>query len=256
MMPGRSDAMSRKKSGGFVRKNSVAPQSEARGEFVASLDITAGKRLRLGVAAQPALFCEVLAGHLNREGSFQVVGQALDEDQIVRLLKTERPQVLLFDYEGLGPNAESVISRLHRLAPATRILVLATRSSQETIVRVLRVGASGLVGKQLEFATLVRAIHALAKGELWANRRATADFVEHLTDSSGRVAASDGQLTSRESEIIDDVGRGLRNKDIARRMDISEKTVKSHLNNIFRKLRVDNRFAAGMYALTRNQLKT
>jgi DNA-binding NarL/FixJ family response regulator len=169
------------------------------------------------------------------------------------LLKTEKPQVLLFDYEGLGPNAEGVISRLHRGAPSTRILVLATRSSQDTVVRVLRVGASGLVGKQLAFATLVRAIHALAIGELWANRRATADFVERLTDDSGRVAASDGQLTGRETEIIDDVGRGFRNKDIARRLNISEKTVKSHLNNIFRKLRVDNRFAAGMYALTRTQ---
>ena len=122
-------------------------------------------------------------------------------------------------------------------------------------MRVLRFGASGLVGKQLAFATLERAIHALAMGELWANRRATADFVDRLTDDSGRVADSDGQLTTRESEIIDDVGRGLRNKDIARRLNISEETVKSHLNNIFRKLRVDNRFAAGMYALTRSQLK-
>ena len=253
--PKRSSATPRTKSRRFPRRVTVAARSEAGGRFVTSLDATAGKRLRLGVAAQPALFCEVLAGHLSREGSLDVVGQASGEEQIVRLLKTERPQVLLFDYEGLGPNAESVISRLHRLAPATRILVLATRSSQETVVRVLRVGASGLVGKQLEFATLVRAIHALATGELWANRRATADVLERLTDDSGRVAASDGQLTTRESEIIDDVGRGLRNKDIARRLSISEKTVKSHLNNIFRKLRVDNRFAAGMYALTRSQLK-
>ena len=252
MKPKRPAGKTRKKKAGFSAI-SLAPGSEAGGRFVASLEVAAEKRLRLGVAAQPALFCEVLAGHLSREGSLEVVGRASSEDQIVRLLKTERPQVLLFDYEGLGPNAESVISRLHRGAPATRILVLATRSSQETVVRVLRVGASGLVGKQLDFATLVRAIHALAIGELWANRRATADFVERLTDDTGRTAASDGQLTSRETEIIDDVGRGFRNKDIARRLNISEKTVKSHLNNIFRKLRVDNRFAAGLYALARTQ---
>lgn len=253
MKPKRSAGKTRRKKPRLTGKISLAPGSESGARFVASLDVAAEKPLRLGVAAQPALFCEVLAGHLSREGSLEVVGRASSEDQIVRLLKAEKPQVLLFDYEGLGPNAESVISRLHRGAPATRILVLATRSSQETVVRVLRVGASGLVGKQLDFATLVRAIHALAIGELWANRRATADFVERLTDDSGRAAASDGQLTSRETEIIDDVGRGFRNKDIARRLNISEKTVKSHLNNIFRKLRVDNRFAAGLYALARNQ---
>jgi DNA-binding NarL/FixJ family response regulator len=245
--------MSRKKSVRVVGGRRVERRSEAGKELVASPDDDVEK-IRLGVAAQPALFCEVLAGHLSRERGFHVVGQASGEDEIVRLVKTEKPRVLIFDYEGLGPNAESVISRLHRVAPTTRILVMATRSSQETVVRVLRVGASGLVGKQLQFATLVRAIHALGKGELWANRRATADLVEHLTDGSGRVATPDGELTARELEIMNDVGRGLRNKDIAHRLDISEKTVKSHLNNIFRKLRVNNRFAAGMYALTHSQL--
>jgi DNA-binding NarL/FixJ family response regulator len=252
MMEAQS-AMSRKRSVRAVGGRRVERRSAAGQELLAFPDDDVEK-LRLGVAAQPALFCEVLACHLSRERGFHVVGQVSGEDEIVRLLKTEKPQVLIFDYEGLGPNAESVISRMHRVAPATRILVLATRSSQETVVRVLRVGASGLVGKQLQFATLVRAIHALAKGELWANRRATADLVEHLAEGSGLVVAPDGELTAREMEIIDDVGRGLRNKDIARRLDISEKTVKSHLNNIFRKLRVNNRFAAGMYAVTRSQL--
>lgn len=247
----RSAGKPRRKNG-RAAKPSVAARSEG-GRLAAPLDVTAEKPLRVGVAAQPALFCEVLAAHLGREPSLQVVGRASSEDQIVRLLKTGKPQVLLFDYEGLGPNAENVISRLHRGVPETRILVLATRSGQETVVRVLRVGASGLVGKQEDFATLMRAIRALQMGELWADRRATADLLERLTGNSGPVAASDGPLTTRETEIIEDVGRGFRNKDIARRLSISEKTVKSHLNNIFRKLRVDNRFAAGLYILSRMQ---
>lgn len=243
--------MSRKKT-----RSPVAPRREAGRKPFAASDVANEKGIRLAVAALPNLFSEVLAGHLNRERDLQVVGRPSTDDEIGGLLKTESLQVLVFDYEGMGPNAERVVSRLHRLAPATRILVLATRSSQETVVRVLRAGASGLVGKQLEVATLVRAIHAVADGELWANRRATADFVEHLTDSAGRAPASDGQLTGREWEILEGVGQGLRNKDIAHRLSISEKTVKSHLNNVFRKLRVDNRFAAGIYALKLLQLKT
>jgi DNA-binding NarL/FixJ family response regulator len=74
-------------------------------------------------------------------------------------------------------------------------------------------------------------------------------------DMSGR-APSDGQLTKREWEITDAVGKGLRNKDIARGLNISEETVKGHLNNIFRKLKVDNRFAVGLYSLDRLKLKT
>jgi two-component system, NarL family, response regulator YdfI len=125
---------------------------------------------------------------------------------------------------------------------------MATRSTAETVARVLRVGAMGLVGKQLDFATLVRAIRVVAAGELWANRRVTAQTVEHLANGPDR-ATGEGRLTQREAEIAEAVGRGLRNKDIARRLSISEKTVKSHLNNIFRKLDVDNRFAVGLYAL-------
>jgi DNA-binding NarL/FixJ family response regulator len=207
-----------------------------------------GGKLTLAVAARPALFRQILARQLGNEPGLRVVGQARDEDGICLLMEAEHPRVLLLDYEGLGPNGEGMIPRLRRSSPVTRILVLATRSSDETVERVLRAGAAGLVGKQLEFATLVRAIRAVAAGELWANRRVTAQAVEHLADASSR-ASLNGQLTRRESEITEAVGRGLRNKDIARRLNISEKTVKSHLNNIFRKLQVDNRFAVGLYAL-------
>ena len=212
-------------------------------------EVPAGRPVTLLVAAPPALFRELLALQLAQEPDLQVVGQAREEDSIGMLLKKEKPQVLLLDYEGLGPSSEAMIPRLRRAAPATRILVLATRSSDETVERVLRVGAAGLFGKQLSLATLVQAIRAVAAGELWANRRVTAQAIERLADDSGRDSGSSRNLTGRESEIAEAVARGLRNKEIARRLDISEKTVKSHLNNIFRKLQVDNRFAVGLYTL-------
>jgi two-component system invasion response regulator UvrY len=205
------------------------------------------------VAARPALFCETLSLKLHDEPDLEIVGLARDEDEVRLLVARKRPAVLLFDYEALGPSSERAIRRLRRSARATRILVLATRSSEETLERVLRAGAAGLVGKQQPFSTLVRAIHAVAEGELWANRLSTARIVEHLADPSSK---RDETLSRREWEIVDGVGQGLRNKEIARRLKISEKTVKSHLNNIFRKLQVDNRFAVGLYSLGRLKPKT
>jgi DNA-binding NarL/FixJ family response regulator len=76
----------------------------------------------------------------------------------------------------------SIIARLRRMKPEIRILVIATRSSDENVESVLRAGASGLVGKQLDFQTLLRAIRSVAAGEIWANRRATALTLEHLSD--------------------------------------------------------------------------
>jgi DNA-binding NarL/FixJ family response regulator len=203
--------------------------------------------LRLAIATQPTLFRDALSRLLSDEKNLQVVGQGWDEDQIAEILTRENPYILVFDYEALGPNAEGIISRLHRVAPETRILVMATRSGDETAERVLRAGASGLVAKQLDLDTLLRAIRAVAAGEIWANRRTTALTLAHLTDFSGGAAAPEGQLTKREQQIVDGVTRGLRNKEIARQLNISEKTVKSHLGNIFLKLGLEGRFALAMF---------
>jgi DNA-binding NarL/FixJ family response regulator len=209
--------------------------------------------MKVVVAARPALFCEILSLKLREEPGIEVSGAARDEDEVRQLLVRTRPAVLLFDYEGLGPAAELSIRRLRRSAPGTRILVLATRSGDETLQRVLRAGAAGLVGKQQPFSTLVRALHAVATGELWANRAAAAHAVERLAGPLAHGEPPDERLTRREWEIVDAVGHGIRNKEIGRRLQISEKTVKSHLNNIFRKLRVANRFAVGLYSLDRDR---
>jgi DNA-binding NarL/FixJ family response regulator len=202
--------------------------------------------VRLAVAAGPALLREVLCRALASEPGVEVVGDAGTEDAIAALLREARPDVLLFDYEALGPNGEGLISRLRRGAPAIRVLVLATRSGPETVEGVLQAGASGLVGKESDFAMVVRAIGAVARGEVWANRRVTASALEHLADASRGHGTAGGGLTAREEEIANWVARGLRNKEIAHRLEIHEKTVKTHLNNIFRKLRVDNRIALAL----------
>ena len=207
------------------------------------------------IAARPALYREILARQLANEPDFRIAGQARDEAGIRSILTRDKPRILLLDCEGLGPDVEALISRLRREAPAARILLLATRSSDETLERVLRLGAVGLVAKQLGFEVLVRAIRAVAGGELWANRRVTARTVEHLADGRDRDSLGE-HLTARESEIAEAVGRGLRNKEIARRLQIKEKTVKSHLKNIFRKLDVDNRFAVGLYVLNLSRVPT
>jgi DNA-binding NarL/FixJ family response regulator len=214
----------------------------------------AGRRLELAVAIRPALLRDVLSRLLDTVPQMRVVGYGENEEQIRKSLTKLRPPVLVFDYEAMGPNAESVISRLRRAAPATRILVIASRSSDENVEQVLRAGASGLVGKHSEFGTLVKAIHAVAVGELWANRRTAAQALERLTDISAPVPALE-KLTKRELEISDGCALGLRNKEIAHKLSISQATVKSHLNTIFRKLKIEGRVALAMLARERDKSK-
>ena len=253
----RTDTMRRNNVGKTPRREGRTPAiPSTRTMTPVARKARDGEQIRLAIATQPALLRDVLSRLLKQESDLKVVGQAHDEDRIVEMIREATPSLLLFDYEALGPNSESIIARLRRLAPRTRILVMATRSADENVERVLRAGASGLVGKQLDFETLLRALRAVASGEVWANRRAQALTLEHLTDFAAGALEPEGHLTKREQQIVDGVARGLRNKEIARQLNISEKTVKSHLNNIFQKLGLEGRFALAIFDQGQVQPKT
>jgi len=204
--------------------------------------------MRVLVATLPALWSEVLARLLERERDLHVVGRAHNEDQLREGASTHHPHVILFDYDAFGPGSEGIIARLRRAAPDTRTLVFATGSGDETTVSVLRAGALGLVAKQLGYPALLAALRAVAAGELWAQRRLAAQALDQLVPSTFQRQKLPSQLTKREREVVDGVGRGLRNREIAHSLGISERTVKSHLNNIFSKTRVSSRFALSLWS--------
>jgi two-component system NarL family response regulator len=154
--------------------------------------------------------------------------------------------VLLLDETGLERDGIRTIRRLRRLAPATRVLVLATRPGKEARERVLAAGAGGLFEMQSDLATLVQAIRTVAAGEIWNQGPAS----EKLPPTNS-VDRADTRLTRRESEIADCVGRGLRNRQIAAYLNISPETVKTHLSNIFRKLKLEGRIALSTLAQRR-----
>jgi len=207
------------------------------------------RRTRIAIATQSPLFRDVLSLSLAEEETIEIVGEGREEAGIVEILKKETPDLLLFDSEGLGSTSEGMIARLRRQAPSTRILVMASRCADENVEKVLRAGASGLVGKQVGYETFLRAVRAVVAGEIWANRRAQALTLEHLTDFGAGAPEPEDRLTKRERQIVDGVARGLRNKEIARELNISEKTVKSHLNSVFQKLGLEGRFALAMLRL-------
>lgn len=180
---------------------------------------------------------------IEREPDLEIVGDCRDEQQLARMLGAEKPELLLLDYEGYGPDALAIISRLRRREPpGIRILVLSAGSTDEDAQQILRAGAWGLVARD-DFEILLRAIRAVAGGQMWATRTATALAIEHLL---GPVGHEDIHMTERELEVADGVSRGLRNKEIARELHISEGTVKSHLNSVFRKLGLKGRIALAL----------
>ena len=199
--------------------------------------------IRLGIAIPSDLLREDVRKLIDGVPDLEIVGDCRDEQQVSEMLDAETLQVLLLDDEGFAPDAVTVISRLRRReSPEVRILVLSTASTVENAEQVIRSGAWGLVAKD-DFGILLRAIRAVAGGEMWASRTVTARAIEHLINP---VEHTESRITERELQVADGVTRGLRNKEIARELKISEKTVKSHLNSIFLKLGLKGRIALAL----------
>ncbi len=209
--------------------------------------------IRVLVATQPALWSEVLTGMLDRERDLKVVARAHNEDQVRQGVSDGEPHVILLDYEALGPNCEDLIGRLKRTAPQARILVFARSSGDETTVSVLRAGAAGLVGKQLGFTALLVALRTVANGELWVYHHAQPPAFDQLLQPAPRNSEPPARLTQREREVVEGVGKGMRNREIAKALGITERTVKSHLNSIFAKMRVNSRVALTLWARSENK---
>jgi DNA-binding NarL/FixJ family response regulator len=203
----------------------------------------------VAVATRPALVRDVLSRALGARLGLRVVafGVGAGEDATQRLLEL-RPRILLIDDDDSVSDLEAVLRRLQKASPSTRILVLTTRSDEDALCRFVRAGAYGVVQNRSDLPTLVRAVEAASAG-----RACEAAETAKRRPVRPKVVGpdADNRLTTREWEVAGLVAKGLRNKGIALRLNISVDTVKSHLNNSFRKLELDGRLALGILARSR-----
>ena len=173
----------------------------------------------------------------------ELVGSAEGGEQAVTICTAQRPDVLLLDLSMPDLDGIEVTRRLAEGAPETRIVVFTSFSDRERIVQALDAGAIGYLLKDAEPDEIHAAIRAAARGEAPLAPKAAAAL---LAERSVRPTALD--LTAREREVLGLVVAGMANKQIARRLGISEKTVKGHLTNLFQRIGVADRTQAALWA--------
>jgi DNA-binding NarL/FixJ family response regulator len=173
----------------------------------------------------------------------EAVGFAAGGEEAVALCLELEPDVLLLDLSMPDLDGIEVTGRLRESVPGTRVVVFTSFSDRERIVRALDAGAIGYLLKDAEPEEILAAIRAAARGESPLAPRAAAEL---LADRKSRPPTV--ELTGRELEVLRLVVDGLANKQIARRLGISEKTVKGHLTNLFQRIGVADRTQAALWA--------
>lgn len=197
------------------------------------------------IADDHALFREGLGMLLAQTDDIQVVGDAGDGFQVVGMVEALQPNILLLDAQMPGLGGIESLPLIRKKSPLTRILILCESSNDDHMINVLQLGAKGCLAKTLTHNDLIRAIRTTHNGEIWAERKVLTRVLESLRRKVYGANASfqemQDTLTDREQEIVKWVIQGRTNKEIASGLGISDKTVKTHLSNIFGKLKISRR---------------
>jgi DNA-binding NarL/FixJ family response regulator len=200
--------------------------------------------VRVLIADDHPVFRSGLRALLESAG-LMVVGEAGTGDDVVRLAAEAAPDVVLMDLHMPGGGGASATERIMRQgAGAPAVLVLTMFDDDAAVHRAIRAGASGYVLKDTEQDALLRAIRAVAAGEAVFGAGVAGRVLAHLAAGPRHGALAFPQLTSRELEVLDLVARGDANSAIARRLALTDKTVRNHVSNILVKLQVAGRAEA------------
>jgi len=194
---------------------------------------------------------------LERQPGIMVVGEAATRAEAVLIASREQPEIILLDLCLQEESGLDLIPELLATVEDTKILVLTGVQNPAEHEQAMRLGAMGVVYKQASADMLIKAICRISAGEIWLDRRVTASLVVGLrrdlrAPGSSAVSDKGSQLTGREREIISLVGEGLKNKQIADRLCISEATVRHHLTSILKKLDVSDRLELLIFAYQHN----
>ena len=230
------------------------------------LDVTAGQaqtrnlysyrmlnadKIRIVVADDHTIFRESLCRMLAMEEDFEIVGQAGTGKQVMDVVTSEHPDILLLDLRMPDPDGLETLKQLRAKRLETRIIVLTAVEEEDQYVQAVRSGARGVVVKQAATELLIKSVRKVHEGEIWLDAKTTAAVVRAFTEAKGEVIEHRRPLplSNREQEVAALVVQGFLNKEIAERLYISEQTVKNHLHNIFEKLSVSNRLELALYVM-------
>ncbi|BCL77600.1 DNA-binding response regulator [Ktedonobacteria bacterium brp13] len=220
--------------------------------------MTEGKtEIRIVVADDHLVVREGLRFMLEEaDEGFVLVGDAGDGATALDVVGRVQPDVVLMDLRMPKMDGLEAIKRMRTAWPHIAVLILTTYNEDDLMIRGLQVGAYGYLLKDIDRATLFRTIHAAARHEMVVQPEVMARILSHAAHGGSAALASsvshtrrETNLTERELEVLESLVRGERNKEIARHLGVTERTVRAHLSTIYMKLNVDSRSQAVAIAI-------
>ena len=211
--------------------------------------MTHPKHRRIGLVDDHALFRTGVRSELT--DFVEIVGEAGTVDEAVRMIDTERPEVVLVDVHMPDGGGVEVIRRVGATHPGTQFLALSVSDDPDDVISVIRAGARGYVTKTISGPELADAVERVALGDAVFSPRLAGFVLDAFRSGEAAADPELDQLTDREREVLRLIARGYMYKEVAHRLDISAKTVEAHVSAVLRKLQLSNRHELSRWALER-----
>ena len=199
---------------------------------------------RVLIADDHALFRYGLRARLVNAGGFEVVGEAATGEEVLGKAAKLRPDVILMDIQMPGLNGIDATRRIVQMDEAIGVVVVTMFEEDDTVFAAMRAGARGYVLKGADADEVVKVVRAVAEGEAHFGPDIARRLMGLFPASNPAPTETFPELTVREGEILDLIAQGLKNAEIARRLYVSQKTVRNHISHIFLKLQVADRAQA------------
>lgn len=214
------------------------------------------KSIRVIIVDDHALIREGIKRLLDLEEGIEIVAVAQDGEEALEKIAKHKPDAVLLDINMPKMNGIECLKEIKSKHPKTKVIMLTIHEDSEYLIRTINIGAEGYVLKDADVSSLVKAIEKVVSGDIYIHPTLSGVLVKAYKrkedDNEEELIAG---LTRREYEVISLISKGLNNKEIGQELFISEKTVKNHVSNIFKKINVNDRTQAALFAIKNNITK-
>ncbi|MFQ5340878.1 MAG: response regulator [Anaerolineae bacterium] len=211
--------------------------------------------IRILIADDHGVLRAGLRALLNAEPDVEVVGEAADGHEVLRLARALNPDVVLLDISMPGPGGIEVTRQVKQALPDTRVLILTVHEDESLLREAIQAGAAGYIIKRAVESELINAIHAVWRGDVYIHPAMTRALLQDVAPPHATDETLVEPLTRRETEVLQLIAQGYTNRQVAETLTISVRTVETHRANLMDKLGLRSRVELVRYAREHNLLE-